>query len=300
MARNTEIYRVTVVGGLANVVLVAVKLVCGILGASAAMIADAVHSLSDLATDAVVLVFVRLSSRPADADHHYGHGKYETLASLLIGVALLLVAVVLLRDAAVSIAAAMRGEALTVPGWPALVAAVVSIVIKEAVYRMTAAVGRRTHSEAVVANAWHHRSDALSSVGTGLGIGGAMALGPSWAVLDPLAAAVVSVFIAMAAVRVLLQAVGELLEKSLPPEVEDEIRRIVAEDPDVRELHHLRTRAVGSVYSIDMHLRMPGSTTLTVAHRHATALERRLRDRFGDETMISLHLEPLKVNGSYE
>lgn len=300
MPRTTEIYRVTVVGALSNIVLVAVKLVCGIVGMSAAMIADAVHSLSDLATDAVVLIFVRLSSRPADEGHHYGHGKYETLATLVIGLALLFVAGVLFKDASVAIGKAMHGEALPVPGWAALVAAVVSIVIKEIVYRMTAAVGRRTHSEAVIANAWHHRSDALSSVGTGLGIGGALLLGPSWAVLDPLAAAIVSFFIAIAASRVLFEATGELLDKSLPKDVESEIADIVAEDAALTGMHHLRTRSVGSVYNIDMHIRMPGATTLSVAHRHATALERRLRDRFGEETMVSLHMEPQKVNGQYE
>lgn len=299
MTRNAEIYRVTLLGGLVNVVLVALKFVCGIVGASAAMIADAVHSLSDLATDAVVLVFVRLGSRPADADHHYGHGKYETLATLIVGAALLAVALVLLYEAGQKIGSAMAGQSLSVPGWPALVAALVSIALKEAVYHLTARVGRRHRSEAVIANAWHHRSDALSSIGTGLGIGGAILLGPEWAVLDPLAAAVVAVFIAIAAVRLLLRAINELLEKSLPPEVEDEIRRIVALDPALTELHHLRTRAVGSVYSIDMHLRMPGYTTLRDAHIHTIQLEERLRNRFGEETMVSLHMEPLKVNGKY-
>lgn len=193
--RERRIYRVTVLGSIINVLLVALKFAFGVLGRSSAMIADAVHSLSDLVTDVIVIVFVKLSNKPQDSDHDYGHGKYETLATAFIGLALFAVGVVILYGGAEKIAVALRGETLPQPGMIALWAALISIVSKEWCYRFTARVGRETESQAVVANAWHHRSDAFSSIGTALGIGGAIFLGERWAVLDPIAAVVVSVFI---------------------------------------------------------------------------------------------------------
>ncbi len=297
--REKEIYRVTIAGTVVNVLLTAFKFAAGVLGASAAMIADAVHSLSDLLTDFVVLLFVKLSSRPADSDHPYGHGKYETLATALVAIALLAAGGVLLAEGVQKIVAAIQGEPLPMPGRIALWAALLSIAAKEAVYWATVIVAKRVDSSALRANAWHHRTDALSSVATAIGIGGALLLGAKWAILDPIAAALVSVFILIAAAKLLYEAVQDLLEKSLPEEVESEIRAIVEADQEMSELHNLRTRRVGSVYSIEMHLRMRGSTSLYEAHRHSMLLEQRLRERFGQDTLISVHLEPYKVNGVY-
>ena len=297
--RNTEIYRVTLLGSVVNIILVMIKFAAGIIGASAAMIADAVHSLSDLITDIIVIVFVRISSKPADSDHHYGHGKYETLATLLVGGALLAVGIMLLEGGVEKIISAINGETLPTPGIAALLAALASVLLKEAVYQVTARVGRRVKSEAVIANAWHHRSDAISSIGAAMGIGGAMLLGQQWAVLDPIAAIIVSFLVVWTAIQLLAGAVGQLLEKSLPKDVEDEIARIVAEDSSLKEMHHLRTRSIGNTYSIEMHIRMNGGITLNEAHHHSMLLERRLRERYGQETIISLHIEPLKVNGRY-
>lgn len=297
--RNTEIYRVTLLGSVVNIILVMIKFAAGIIGASAAMIADAVHSLSDLITDVIVILFVRISSKPADRGHHYGHGKYETMATLLVGGALLAVGVMLLIGGAEKIVSAIRGETLEAPGMVALIAAVLSILLKEAVYQVTARVGKRLKSDAVVANAWHHRSDAISSIGTALGIGGALLLGPQWAILDPIAAVTVSLLVAWTAIHLLLSAVGQLLEKSLPKEVEDEIAGIVAEDTSLKEMHHLRTRSIGNTYCIEMHIRMCGTITLNEAHHHSMLLEKRLREKYGQQTMITLHIEPLKVNGRY-
>lgn len=298
--RKRAIYRITLWGAGVNFILVALKFVAGILGHSAAMIADAVHSLSDLLTDFIVVFFVRISSKPADSDHHFGHGKYETLATLLVGGSLLVVGAVLLKDSGTKIVRAIQGEVLAVPGWIAFVAAIVSIVLKEAVYQATLRVGRRVRSEAVVANAWHHRTDALSSIGTGLGIGGALLLGADWAVLDPIAASVVSILIIFTALKIMGGALNELLEKSLPEAVENEIRRIVDEDTDFQYLHNLRTRSVGSTYAIEMHLRMRGDVSLFEAHRHACLLEHRLREEFGESTLINLHIEPLKEHSHAE
>ena len=300
MNREKEIYRVTIAGTVVNVLLTVFKFVAGVLGASAAMIADAVHSLSDLLTDFVVLLFVKLSSRPADSDHPYGHGKYETLATAMVAIALLAAGGVLLSEGVQKIVAAIHGEQLVMPGTIALWAALVSIAAKEGVYWITIAVAKRVDSSALRANAWHHRTDALSSVATALGIGCALLFGGKWAILDPIAAVLVSVFILVAAAKLLYEAVQDLLEKSLPKEVEQEIREIVEADHDMSELHNLRTRRVGAVYSIEMHLRMRGSTSLYEAHRHSMLLEQRLRERFGQDTLISVHLEPYKVNGVYQ
>lgn len=300
MNREKEIYRVTIAGTVVNVLLTVFKFVAGVLGASAAMIADAVHSLSDLLTDFVVLLFVKLSSRPADSDHPYGHGKYETLATAIVAIALLAAGGVLLSEGVQKIVAAIHGEQLVMPGKIALWAALVSIAAKEGVCWITIAVAKRVDSSALRANAWHHRTDALSSVATALGIGCALLFGGKWAILDPIAAVLVSVFILVAAAKLLYEAVQDLLEKSLPKEVEQEIREIVEADHDMSELHNLRTRRVGAVYSIEMHLRMRGSTSLYEAHRHSMLLEQRLRKRFGQDTLISVHLEPYKVNGVYQ
>lgn len=300
MNREKEIYRVTIAGTVVNVLLTVFKFAAGVLGASAAMIADAVHSLSDLLTDFVVLLFVKLSSRPADSDHPYGHGKYETLATAIVAIALLAAGGVLLSEGVQKIVAAIHGEQLVMPGKIALWAALVSIAAKEGVYWLTIAVAKRVDSSALRANAWHHRTDALSSVATALGIGCALLFGGKWAILDPIAAVLVSVFILVAAAKLLYESVQDLLEKSLPKEVEQEIREIVEADHDMSELHNLRTRRVGAVYSIEMHLRMRGSTSLYEAHRHSMLLEQRLRERFGQDTLISVHLEPYKVNGVYQ
>lgn len=300
MDRQKETYRVTIAGSIINILLLAFKFAAGILGHSAAMIADAIHSLTDFVTDAIVLIFVRLGSKPTDHDHDYGHGKYETLASAIIGVSLLVVGMMICYSGVTKTYHAMCGEPLQQPGFIALAAAVASVVLKEWAYRFTVRVGRRCHSEAVVANAWHHRSDALSSVGTTVGIGGAIILGDKWAVLDPLTAIVVSFFIMKAAWSVLSKAVGELTDGSLPKETEDEIEKIVSEDKDISVVHNLCTRRIGNRIAIEMHVRMPGETSLYVAHHHATEIEKRLKQRFGADTHISIHLEPVKVNGHYE
>lgn len=294
MEREKEIFRVTIWGGIINVVLLVVKFAAGIFGHSAAMIADAVHSLTDFATDVVVLIFVHLGNKPADRDHDYGHGKYETLATAIIGTSLLAVGVLIFCSGAGKTWRVIQGEMLPSPGKVALVAAVASIVLKEWAYRFTVKVGKRCQSEAVVANAWHHRSDALSSVGTMIGIGGAILLGNRWTVLDPLASIVVSVFIVRAAWQLMMESMKELTEASLSDEDEAVIMHIAASEPGVSEVHNLRTRRVGNRIAIEMHARMLGSTPLVEAHLHATAIEHRLKEHFGPDSLVSIHLEPVK------
>lgn len=294
--RDQRIYKVTLTGSIVNMVLLVLKFAAGILGHSAAMVADAVHSLSDFLTDIVVLAFVKLSSKPADEDHDYGHGKYETIATSIIGMALVVVAVMLAWNGIDKIIYVIQGNELESPDVIALVAAVVSILLKEWVFRITKKVAVEVNSQALEANAWHHRSDALSSIGTSIGIGGAVLLGTNWAVLDSIAAVVVSIMIFVTAFRLLRQASGELLEESLPRETEEKIKQVVYRDPLACDIHNLHTRRIGSIIAIEMHLRMPGDISLKESHHHATLIERSLRSEFGNGTHIMLHIEPKKAH----
>ena len=293
-SREKGIYKVTIVGSIVNFLLLVFKFFAGIAGHSAAMLADAVHSLSDFITDIVVIVFVRIAGKPEDKGHDYGHGKYETLATAIIGLLLLCVGFGIFWNGASSIYTFLRGGQLESPGVVALVAALVSIVSKEILYQYTVIQGKKLNSQAVIANAWHHRSDALSSIGTAIGIGGAILLGDYWRVLDPVAAVVVSFFIMKVSVRLLIPCVDELLEKSLPEDVEKEIEQTVLSFPGVSQPHHLRTRRIGNYYAIELHVRMDGKITLEEAHSTATAIENKLKEMFGKGTHVGIHVEPTK------
>ena len=292
--RKRRIYRVTLVGFAVNLVLSLAKLAAGVFGRSGAMVADAVHSFSDLATDVVVIVFARISAKPRDDGHDYGHGKYETLATILISMALGVVGVGILVNSIGAVRSVLDGGVLPRPGLVALVAAVLSIAAKEILYRYTVREGRAIDSPSVVANAWHHRSDALSSLGTLVGIGCAYFLGDKWRIADPIAALIVAVFIFKVAFDLIRTGVGELLEKSLPEETEREILRIVTLDPAVREPHNLRTRRIGAAIAIEIHIRVDGAMTVARSHALTVGIERRLRERFGEGPMIAVHVEPLK------
>lgn len=292
--RKRKIYRVTFVGFVVNLVLSIVKLIAGLVGRSGAMVADAVHSFSDLATDVVVIAFARISAKPRDPGHDYGHGKYETLATIIISLALAVVGAGILVDSIERIRIVLDGGFLPRPGLIALLAAVVSIIVKEILYRYTVRVGRQIQSPSVIANAWHHRSDALSSLGTLVGIGCAYFLGSKWRIADPVAALLVAVFIFKIAFDLIRNGLGELLEQSLPEDVEEEILHIVTANPEVREPHNLRTRRIGASIAIEVHVRMDGRMTVEHSHDLTVDIERRLRERFGEGTMIAIHVEPIK------
>ncbi|MBO4281745.1 MAG: cation transporter [Bacteroidales bacterium] len=293
MKREKEIYKVTLWGSTVNAVLVVMKLLAGLLGNSAAMLADAVHSVSDFATDMVVLAFVRISHKPKDKTHDYGHGKYETLATALIGLALFAVAVGVLVGGAKKIAFWASGGVLVQPGKLALWAALISIALKEWIFQYTKRKAEQLDSQAMKANAWHHRSDALSSVGAAVGIGGAIFCGERWAVLDPIASVVVGAIIIKVAVDLLKNGVGELMEQSLPEEVENEILDIVASIPDVVEPHDLCTRRIGKRFAIEMHILMDGDRPLREVHATASEIERLLKARYGADTHVAVHVEPI-------
>ena len=292
MNREKEIYKVTLVGGAVNLILLVFKFIAGIVGHSAAMIADAAHSLSDFVTDIVVLVFVKISSKPKDKSHDYGHGKYETLALTIIGLALMAVAIGIIVKGAVKIAAWANGEVLEAPGKLAFCAAIVSIVLKEGVYRYSILKAKKLNSKAVEANAWHHRSDALSSIGTAVGIGGAIFLGERWTILDPIASVVVGSFIVKVAFDLLKNGIGDLMEQSLPDNVENEILNMVTELPGISEPHDLRTRRIGNHYAIELHILMDGNISLKEAHDKASEVEDLLRQHYGEETHVAVHVEP--------
>ena len=294
MKREDEIAKVTLVGSVVNLLLVGLKAVAGVAGHSAAMVSDAVHSLSDFVTDIVVLIFVRVSARPQDDDHDYGHGKYETVATLFIGLALAAAAVGIVVSGARKLAAWFQGEELPAPGALALWAALISIVVKEILYQYTRIKGRKLDSPALEANAWHHRSDALSSVGAAIGIGGAILLGQRWTVLDPLASIAVGAMLVKVAWDLLGPSVGELTDSSLPADTEEEMLRIIRSVEGVEDPHNLRTRRVGNRIAAEVHIRLDGGQTLAEAHEKASEVERRFTERFGSQSHLIVHMEPRK------
>lgn len=297
MVREKEIYKVTLVGSAGNVALLVFKFLAGTLGHSSAMIADAVHSLSDFLTDLLVLVFVHISAKPQDDSHDYGHGKFETIASFLIGLALVGAATGIIIAGSMKLTAWYGGEQLAAPGMLALWAALLSILIKELLYRYTVRRGHSLESQAMIANAWHHRSDALSSIGAAVGISGAIFLGNRWTVLDPLASIIVGALLVKVAIDLLKTSIEELTECSLSADTEEEIIRLIQSSPDIQQPHNLRTRRIGDRIAIEVHVRMDGHIPLCKAHDIATSIEHKLKERYGEQTHVTIHMEPMKLEG---
>lgn len=294
-AREKEIYKVTLTGTAVNAVLIVLKFIAGFVGRSSAMVADAVHSLSDFVTDVIVIVFVKIAGKPRDKGHEYGHGKFETFATMIIGFILCLAGLGLMINGIELVVHSLYGHTLPKPGMLALVIAIISIISKEWLYRYTTNVGKKVNSQAVIANAWHHRSDAISSVGTLIGISGAIFLGDKWRILDPIAAIVVSLFIIKSGYDIMKPAVADLLEASLPESMENEILKLVKTVPGITYVHNLRTRRIGNDIAVDLHVKMDGHLTLTTAHELATEAENAIKSRFGNNSIINIHMEPLRL-----
>ncbi|MCQ2224278.1 MAG: cation diffusion facilitator family transporter [Paludibacteraceae bacterium] len=292
MNREQTISRVTIGGAIGNLLLAAFKLAAGLLGQSAAMMADAIHSISDLISDVIVLVMVKVSSKAADKGHDYGHGKYETLATVIVAIMLLVVGSELMVSGLQKINVVMDGGELAVPGIIALVAALVSILVKELLYQWTARVGKRVNSPAMISNAWHHRTDALSSIGSALGIGGAMLLGGQWAVLDPLVCCAISIFIIVISVKMIMPALHELTEGSLSEEVENDVVSLITSVEGVDNVHELKTRRNGPTIIISAHIVVDPKMTVSEAHHITVLAENAVRSKYGKETLISIHIEP--------
>ena len=285
----------TAVGSAVNIFLTVFKFVAGFAGRSSAMVADAVHSLSDLVTDLIIFIFVRTAAKPIDKSHEYGHGKYETMATLIIGCILIVVGLGIMITGVKDCIAFLHGEIGERPRMIALIAAVVSIVLKEGVFRYTLARARKINSPILIANAWHHRSDAFSSIATLIGVAGSMFLGKNGMILDPLAAILVSFYICKSGYEVVKPSLDELLEKSLPAETEKEIRLILKSIPGIDGVHQLKTRKIGNRYAIEAHTEMDGRLSLEEAHQIATVAENKLKKRFGTKTHVGIHMEPTKT-----
>ncbi len=292
MDRTAKVTFVTLVGSVVNIILTVFKIFAGVLGRSTAMIADGIHSLSDLLSDIVVIVFVKISAKGRDKDHDYGHGKFETFATLIISLMLIVVAVNLMSGGINKIRQILDGGEVSSPGMIALWAAVASIVLKEILYRYTIIQGRALNSPMMIANAWHHRSDAFSSVGSLLGIAGAIFLGDKFVILDPITGCVISIFILVMAVKMSVPAIKELLDVSLPDDVEEKIEATAKSVKGVVDLHELKTRREGPGIIMEGHLVLDSEISLKEAHDISKKVEESLRKEFGPETQISLHLEP--------
>lgn len=291
--RAKEAKKITFIGFIVNFILSVAKLAGGIVGNSAAMVADAVHSISDFATDLVVLAFVNVSGKESDQNHRYGHGKFETFAALIISLVLIGVAAGIFINGLKNILYSIEGNTLKQPGMIAFWTAIISIVFKEVLFIYTNRVGEKIKSDAIIANAWHHRTDALSSIGTALGIAGAIFLGENWRILDPIAGVIVSLFIFKVGISIILPSVKELLESSLPQNIVEEIEDVLTNHSDIQNYHHLRTRKIGSVYAIDVHIKLNRNITFVRSHDIATEIEIELRERYGKNTQINIHTEPL-------
>jgi len=294
LKRNKEgdVYGVIALGFIVNLILTVFKLFSGIFGRSSAMVADGIHSLSDFGTDIVVLVGRKFSTKPADEDHNYGHGKYETMATVIVSVFLFFAGFILLKNGITKVYEAYNGGVLEKPGYIALWAAGVSILLKEILFRITLKVGKENNSSAIVANAWHHRSDALSSIGTFLGVGGAILLGQKFLILDPIASILVSLLIFKVGIDIIRPSFGELMECSLTDKEIEQIKKIFDEHIEVKDYHRLKTRKVGSKAAIEVHILVNPEYNISKAHDIATELENGLLDLFGEDAFISIHIEP--------
>ena len=291
-SREFRIRKITLWGGVVNLILTGGKIAAGVVGRSAAMVADGIHSLSDLLSDIIVLIFTHISSKEKDRSHSFGHGKFETMATLIVSVILMVVGGRLMASGVESILGVINGKAIPEPGMVALIAAAVSILLKELLYHMTARVGKEVNSPVLIANAWHHRSDALSSIGSLVGIGGAIILGNNWTILDPIASCCISIAIIIIAVKMALPSLSELLESSLPEDVENKIVETALQIDGVIDIHELKTRRNGISYIIDAHITVASTLSIVQAHDIANNVEDALRTKFGSETQINIHMEP--------
>ncbi len=286
--RNRQIRRITWIGLILNIFLTVLKLVAGIVGHSQAIIADAVHSISDFGTDLVLLLGIRAWSKPRDKRHPFGHERIETIISLFMGIFLALVGVWIVQDSLRDIEQADRLR----PGLIALVAAVVGMICKEFMYRWTKRVGRATSSMALQANAWHHRSDALSSLPAGLAVLAARLLPPEWAFLDNIGALVVCIFLFHAAYKIVVPAVNELLDTVPESHVPEELLEIISQTPGVLLVHKVRARSAGAHVLTDAHIEVDPNISVTAGHDIAERVKQRVLQQLHEVAEITIHVEP--------
>jgi cation diffusion facilitator family transporter len=282
--------RVTWVGVVVNTSLILLKLAAGIFGNSQALIADAVHSFSDLFTDFVVLIGLKFSNKPPDKTHHFGHARIETLASTIVGMALIGTALYIGINASLTIYRHNEYH----PTLLALAAAGISIVFKEVLYHYTIRTGRRIKSQLIAANAWHHRSDALSSVAVFIGVGGTL-INPSWHILDAYAALLVSFFVVKVGLEILRNALREFTDTAPQPEVIGKIKQCALSVNGVVDMHDLRVRTSGGLYQMEIHIVVDGRLTVSEGHKIAKEVEGCLVEDVGNFDRIIIHVDP-KIN----
>lgn len=285
-ARYRDVRTVTLVGAVVDLVLGVLKIVVGSLASSQALIADGIHSLSDLATDFLVLFASKHAHREADDEHPYGHGRIETVATVVLGVALVVVAVGICVDA---VRRLMDPELLLLPGWPALAAAVVSVAAKEAIYQYTAAAARRLRSSMLHANAWHSRSDAISSIIVVIGVLATMAGYPYF---DAIAAVAVALMVAKIGWDLLWKSLQELIDTALHPDKVETIRETIMAVDGVRTCHMLRTRQSGSDALVDVHIQVDPGLSVSEGHQIGEAVRGRLMDRVEEVSDVTVHIDP--------
>lgn len=289
-SREAYVRKVTWIGLLINIALACIKFAAGYFGRSQAMIADAIHSLTDTTTDVAVIAGSHFWSRPPDESHPYGHRRLETLVTVFIGLMLAAAGIGIGWDAV----SALRDKESTPPGWIALVAAAVSILTKEILYRWTAVVGKKIKSPALAANAWHHRTDAISSIPVLIAVGGALIF-PSWSFLDLVGAVVVSIFVMHAAMKIIWPGISELIDAGAPKDIQKKITDIACNISGVQEVHKVRTRYISTSILVDMHIVVDGSISVRDGHAIADEVENQIINSISNVLGVVIHVDPSDV-----
>ncbi|MEN8907087.1 MAG: cation diffusion facilitator family transporter [Clostridiales bacterium] len=289
---SKEVRKITTLSFVANTILSIIKIYSGIVGKSSAMIADGIHSFSDFLTDIIVIIGIKFTQQPEDSCHNYGHGKYETIATAIISIFLSVVGFNIFKSGITNIIFVINGGSIAKPGYITLIVAFISIISKELLYQYTLIVAKKINSPSMKANAWHHRSDSFSSMGTLIGIGGAILLGNQWTVLDPIASIVVSLLIFKVSFDILLPALSELTESSLNDSEKNKILETIKNCSEIKGFHKLRTRKVGNKSIIEFHILVDENLNIKIAHGISTQLEQELKVFFGYTSIITIHIEP--------
>ncbi|MBZ4683452.1 MAG: hypothetical protein PWP46_1306 [Fusobacteriaceae bacterium] len=291
--RSKEANKITIIGSIENLFLTIFKLFAGVIGNSSAMLADAIHSLSDFSTDFIVILSFLFSKKPEDEDHNYGHGKIETLSTAIISIILIYVGIMLMKNGSLKVYSILNGAQISPPKSIAVWAAFLSIIIKEIMYRQTLYVANKIDSPILKANAWHHRSDAFSSLGTFIGIGVAFLFGHKWIIFDPIASIIVSLFIIKVGLSILYTTVNELIEGSLDEKEIKKIEDIISNCNDIINFHDLKTRRIGNSIAIEFHILVDRNYSFVKVHDITESIENNLKKAFTNQHLyISIHMEP--------
>ncbi|MCL2142142.1 MAG: cation diffusion facilitator family transporter [Methanimicrococcus sp.] len=293
---SKEGMRVTIIGMVTNIILTIIKIIVGFFGHSAALIADGIHSLSDLLSDFVVIFSIRLSALPQDESHNYGHGKIETLASAVVGIMLVVAGAYICYGGGIEIYHFIQNVPIEKPMTITFLAALFSIIVKELLYQYTHRIAKKLDSDMIEANAWHHRTDAFSSIGVAVGIGAAILLGDKWAVLDPIMAVILSLYIVYIGLKILYKSINDLMEASLSPEINAEIESIIISCDNVLNCHSLKTRKIGSHKAIEAHIMVDGDMKIKDAAGIQKNVENCLKSKYGRSTHVIIKVEPFLPN----